>query len=737
MPKIMSKGEFLNVYNFVPFPTKVKRAYPETGKLSGVINYTITPLTPMMIPNSSSNRAFQVGEKLGWDEKKEEPNHKTYDFFSYTNLEKNKKYDNQCFEPVIPGSEIRGVIRNIYETITYSCMGVLNSGTYPSKRVQDPFKPGLIKKDDKGNLSLIEAESYQCSYPGAELWFNKRGKQVYQEGEKVKFNGEEIGGVLRAQVDEGSQMGYIINGNDFPRKKYVHVFEVKKDVHKHEVPVGTIDNEEIERLKAVIFAYQQKTKAYENYKVNLEGFLKKKESGYFPVYYDVVAGSMLFLSPGCITREIYSQTIGSLAGGFAPCEDKRICQACNLFGKVNMGAHTSRLRFCDAKVMNTSKKRNFREYYYNNGTPITLQVLENPRLNNVDFYLTQPEESRFWTYDYYVDERGIRIAPGQLRGRKYFWHQRNPNLPETIAPSKMNRTVRLLRGGDDAPIFEGKLYFENITQTEFDRLLWILNCGSNSEEEKNIAYKIGGGKPLGLGSVKLAVTSYTLRKLELKDGALSYSEDTVESVSVSDYGDEKYSFNPEVMDAFRIITDWEKIDDSVMVSYPVTYEQTKGNVPRLCPKPYSNGYVWFKLNHNNSPVARRINSHIVRALPPISQKVEEMLLPCYCYFNKDEKYAVNVKSKKIVDMDMMPEGLSDADWEKLENIRGKKEVKCINCDHEKRQYTFCAVFPEMGQAGGRRDNNGGRREDRRGGHNHGNGGYQGGNNGRRGGRPNR
>ena len=58
--------------------------------------------------------------------------------FSYTELDPTKRYEDEYHIPVIPGSEMRGVVRNVYETLTDSCMSVLNTDTYPVK------KPGTI-----------------------------------------------------------------------------------------------------------------------------------------------------------------------------------------------------------------------------------------------------------------------------------------------------------------------------------------------------------------------------------------------------------------------------------------------------------------------------------------------------------------------------------------------------------------------------------------------------------------
>lgn len=117
---------FVNPYNFIKFPKKKAATYEDEDRHTGVIKYTITTKTPLFIPNSSSECAFSQS-----DEVKE---HKSYDFFSYTELDTDKRYENEYHIPVIPGSEMRGGVRNVYETLTDSCMGILNTDEYPAEQ---------------------------------------------------------------------------------------------------------------------------------------------------------------------------------------------------------------------------------------------------------------------------------------------------------------------------------------------------------------------------------------------------------------------------------------------------------------------------------------------------------------------------------------------------------------------------------------------------------------------------
>lgn len=125
-----TKDYFVNPYNFISFPDKKAKKYDDKDEHTGVIEYTVTTKSPIFIPNSSTDKFFEESENH-----KDRKDHKSYDFFSYTDLSgKEKEERNKYREPVIPGSEMRGVVRSVYEALTDSCMGVLNEDEYPVKR---------------------------------------------------------------------------------------------------------------------------------------------------------------------------------------------------------------------------------------------------------------------------------------------------------------------------------------------------------------------------------------------------------------------------------------------------------------------------------------------------------------------------------------------------------------------------------------------------------------------------
>lgn len=128
---------FVNPYNFVPLHNEKSEAPKEERTLSGVIEYSLLTKTPLFIPNTSSDRAFNnmleeqynknKKAKKVLDPKKNKDYHKSFEFYSYEDLDgRTDRTGHEIIKPIIPGSSIRGMFRSNYEILTNSCMSVLN-----------------------------------------------------------------------------------------------------------------------------------------------------------------------------------------------------------------------------------------------------------------------------------------------------------------------------------------------------------------------------------------------------------------------------------------------------------------------------------------------------------------------------------------------------------------------------------------------------------------------------------
>lgn len=109
----------VNPYSFVPLGTAPVRTSLDacyTGPLlTGRLDYTLTTDTPLLIPDTA---------KTVQDEQVED--HKRYPFFRLPDG-----------TPTIPGSELRGAMRGVYEAVTNSCLSVLLDST------EEPFSQRL------------------------------------------------------------------------------------------------------------------------------------------------------------------------------------------------------------------------------------------------------------------------------------------------------------------------------------------------------------------------------------------------------------------------------------------------------------------------------------------------------------------------------------------------------------------------------------------------------------------
>lgn len=128
--------------------------------------------------------------------------------------------------------------------------------------------------------------------------------------------------------------------------------------------------------------------------------------------------------------------------------------------------------------------------------PFTPQILGSPKPTTFQHYLVQPSDEKRALRHY-----GSRPAEETVvRGHKLYWHK--DSAPELALPpgkkvsDTQTTTVRPVRAGVS---FRFTLHIENLSLVELGALLWVLRLGSDP------AYrlKLGMGKPLGMGAVRL------------------------------------------------------------------------------------------------------------------------------------------------------------------------------------------------------------------------------------------
>ena len=591
----MKLVNFVNPYNFIPLGKQKAAAEEKEGTLTGVIEYSVYTKTPLFIPNTSNRTTFSVNT---------EEEHVSYDFFSYTDLsDTSKTYETDYASPVIPGSEIRGMLRSNYEILTNSCLSAIDDNVVLSKRTAETFQPGLIKKNADGSYDLYQAEDHLWRTKGEnsqedELHWkdNYYTRKCYRqkdlpEGSMVYFEREARGKKIKplarnVSLEKGrrNQIGYLLKGEDGP---VIETKGKKVNTQKHCGHIFTLGKACVEKrislsgLKTALQEYEKNEEhPYTEYRKELKKFEESGTKEYFPVYYSKPT-KHLMLSPACITREIYQNRLKDMVGSFNACKNRNhLCPACSLFGTIGKDFQvSSRIRFSDLLC---EESRDPKSCYQE---PVTLLPLSSPKLNNMEFYLKKPEDAWFWTYDYYVnaDGRLVEYLP-ELNGRKFYWHQMNVTLPKGVKPTKLNMTIRPVR---EKVTFSGKLYFHKLTEKELNTLLWLLNAGEEGAlEERGHGYKLGAAKPLGLGSIAIAVDRVCLRKLVRDEEA-----HTIRMEENTDFGCRGLvtEVEEELLQQFRKMTDFQAVKGK-RVCYPTVREEQIADEEL-------NGYEWFVANH--------------------------------------------------------------------------------------------------------------------------------------------
>lgn len=651
--------KFINVYHFAPLSYKrFDRKNPMDGGdekkeplYTGKIQVRLKTRTPIFIPDTHEL------------EKEEANKHKELSFFSY---------DGE--KPVIPGSSLRGMLRSVYETVTNSCLSVVDLDEKPVRRTSDTYHPGLLRRNVNGRsttFTLVSADKAKIKrkdrpdlkWPGeyqegTEVWVQVRQKGWETIVTKIKKTNT-------AEMGRGWHKGYYFKGEPGLKKtgqsENAYVIYRRMGQEEEEICCSMgIDSAEMKELKSVLESYkamsEEKTEAenykgYAEYSKRLEGFLREGfGTEYFPVHYSQI-GEIIYLSPACITKEISYNTILDILekqGEHHTCRDiRKSCPACRLFGMVGKNqkiddekdiypnAWASSIRVQDAFLEDRPENKRFLD-------EVTLMELSEPKKSSTEFYLKKPEGEDIlsWTYDYYTygklgkkkegKKRYVKQYTPQISGRKYYWHHQKPNLPDGVEKTVRNCTVKPLNEG---VVFTFPVYFEKITRKQMEQLIWLCNISSlQGKDGKPIyGYKIGKGKPLGLGSIELTVEDVQIRSLN-KNGELHYHMESYQKKFGQSYQEltyEKIGLDEQVKEAFLRLCRFD-----ATTGFPITYPVSNGQSVRIS----SDGYKWFTYNRynaekgGNTGITKREELVFEQFFEPL-QKESKIAL----YVNKEKK----------------------------------------------------------------------------------------------------
>lgn len=462
-------------YNFIPLnKTIVEGQAParfdsyKKNRHTGYIRCNLEALTPLYL------RDTYTPEELS----KKEQGEDNPDFFSPGNRIK------------IPGSSLRGMVRNLVEIISWSKFGFFEDKLLFYRGLAD--KNADFRKEYQRNMSSYQERKttykFNAGYlqrQGLEYFIiparienGKQFVQVKKQSRNKEFvfekqlNGKYL--VISGNM-QGKKRDWLINPPDSPTKR---IPVPEKDVLAYNMD----DNR-----------YEDKNKRHDG---NLMRMLSSFSEGMVPCFYvtwkDAQGKERVSFGHTGYFRLAYNYTIGD----YLPESHKKesIDFAQSIFGSADKKFST-RVYFEDAELMPNQQNVVFEKA----SVP---QILSGPKPTTFQHYLEADDgKPCHWNIRKYNDTITIR-------GNKLYWHRNNPNWEmgkkeQDKGKKKENKNIiTQMRPIKKGTLFEFKIRYENLTDEELGLLLFTLDLPQGH------CYKLGMGKPLGLGSVKITPTLY-------------------------------------------------------------------------------------------------------------------------------------------------------------------------------------------------------------------------------------
>lgn len=648
IPTSTASGEFFhNPYNFIPALPR-----PEHSELgdhppashdhyrenlwSGRIAVTLTTETPLLILDAARAREVEGTE-----------GHKSYPI----RLGPDGK-------PYLPPTSVKGMLRSAYEAVTNSRLSVfVKHSERLAYRMEARFGPvpARVENGDSGLVLRVMKESakLQRYQTGSQLPLDKgesRAATRYEGSNQLPTHGDLVwvrinqGKIARIRKwqpecpgDGEWHKGWVcITGPNIQGKRYERVFvEDESDLYIPVTPeIQALWDELIQNYRKV-HKDDIKKRLQNNHPRDYLGHEPGKtgwsrhvyEAGEIPLqagtlcYVEFSGNRITALLPVTISRRLYDVSPEQfLDSSLKPATElAQLSPADRVFGWVNQsgnGAYRGNLRIGQVICESADSVQGL-------GFPgLPLAILGQPKEQQARFYAAR-------------DQQGTPLEPGLakargyskrsqgLRGRKVYPHH---NLPEGYWDNPLEDSAQPVGGGyfreyrrPDGPdqrdnqnrsiqgwikpgvSFRFAIQVNNLSAVELGALLWLL------ELPEGHYHRLGGGKPLGFGSVRLTVNWAQSDLREGKDwqaayctlaaveppapGAARQCMQRFEEALVQAYG----SKNPTFIAAFKRCA--KGFEDGNPIHYPrVRPEGQQGPVP---PNPKGEGFEWFVANEKS------------------------------------------------------------------------------------------------------------------------------------------
>lgn len=528
-------------YNFVPLAQKI--VFPEWADkvsidkpfqdgISGTIDVRYTAQTPLFIGNG-----------------KGENNTATANYKSA-----NGKY-------AIPGSSLRGMLRNVIEIASFGKFNRVSDAalsvrdlnnrdlyssrltkTLGSKNYEALSKGGWLDFDEKANAWVLYPVRYHRIEDEDIAHFYKFNPQLLKDGKNKEFEkrislvkhksvyfsaGENIGhehhdGMILhyskvERVEEtsfpGAKHGYMVLTGQ-PGRRYNSSY--KREIGKHlDFVFEDRGTDQMAVVDEMIRQFRQAnaSKAADQKKgFDLTRLLRFcKDIGYpaIPVFYipngkgepDSLGLSQMYRLPYKYT--LHDAINNSSENNFSEKMDFAECIFGRISNKKNMSLR-GRVQFEDAVAKNAELDKRVDT------------ILGNPKPTYYPNYITQDRDKQ--------EYKTLMDNDVRLRGWKRY-PVKNAVNPIKVGEKDQENVASHFTPLKKGSVFEGRIHFHNLKKEELGALLWAITWGGNA----NLSHSVGMGKPYGYGQIKADISS--LSYLENDSDGNEYKDSSAEERS--------------------------------------------------------------------------------------------------------------------------------------------------------------------------------------------------------------
>lgn len=493
-------------YHFVPLSDwiympdwahLVSHDVPFQDGFSGTIEYTLTNATPLCV-GAEQQRADRQPTKV---------------LFA-----RDPKGN-----PIIPGSSIKGMLRNVLEIAAFgkfnrvedsrfSYRDISNANTTYAKELQETdVEAYWLKYDEQQRVWLFRKAQWVSVFHDDLTKYTKKGfknspnetavdkyKKWPLTNEAIPFSlqnrtmmgtrGKEVTVTCAGSMGTGDLLGYPVFSGFRPGKK---------ELSDARLGFSYMFYQPAEQAKTFEQGTALVNRLFENHNEDLVTYLKKNQQPELgiPVFARrTKQGQLVALGFAKMPRKLFDYSIHDL---IYRVNDAHQSQAFFdlaelIFGTLRDSGLSlrGRVSFSDCVLPNAKKHST----YFSNAV-----VLNNPKATFFPAYLEQPDSKRYSDYSGFA---------ARLNGWKRYISKKpaHQKLAEQDVSDKDNVTSQLELLGEGAE-FTGRLVFHNLKTEELGALLWLLDF----ESQQGCYHSLGHGKPFGAGAVQFKINNLNLK----------------------------------------------------------------------------------------------------------------------------------------------------------------------------------------------------------------------------------